>query len=550
MTEDTCLYKGPCDSCGSSDACAVYADGHTHCYSCGKHTNGEGGREIVKEENTKTFTPLKGDVPVLGLQNRRIDTKAMQAYGVTLARDPRLGMVQVYPYYNKDKQLVAQHLRTKTKDFPWRGKPTEAVPFGSRVRSDTGKRLVLTEGELDALAAYQMFNYTWPVWSIACGAGPQVKKYISKHREMFRRFDEVVICFDNDAQGARAAEEAAEIIGHDRAKIATLPHKDASDMLKADLAGEFKGCIYNAKRYTPDEIVTLDDLDFDKEPELGLDTGFESFDELSLGLRMGEIHVVGAGTAAGKTDFMLQMVKHWMGEGVNVGTFMLEQAPLETGIRLAGKFVGKPLHIPADQGEWTSEIRADGIAQLKGSPGKLYLYDSFGINEWEVLQERMRFLVHQSDVKVFILDHITALAAATTDERKELDRILAEMGGLVKELDCAIIAVSHLARPEGTPHEEGGRVQLRHMRGSHAIGMWAHYAWGLERDQLATDPLERRTTTVRCLKDRYTGRATGKTFRIRYDHATGLLEDLGVDSFDAPPVVIDDKANPFEEADY
>jgi len=505
----------------------------------------------VKDDvgSKKSFTPLVGETPAEGLVPRRIDVRALKEYGVTLARDERLGMVQVYPYYDKNNKLVAQHLRTKDKQFPWKGNSILAQPFGSRVRSDTGKRLVVTEGELDALAAYQMFNYTWPVWSIGCGAGPQIKKYISMHRELFRRFDEVVLCFDNDEQGRAAAEIAAEIIGHDKALIASLPEKDASDMLKADLAGEFKGCIYNAKRYTPDAIVTLDEIDFDKQPEEGLDFGFPSMTELSMGLRMGEIHMIGAGTAAGKTDFMLQIVKNLMEGGVNCATFMLEQAPLETGVRLAGKFAGKPLHIPEHLGEWTPKQRQDGIDSLKSSPGKLHLYDSFGINEWSVIGERMRFLAHTCGTRVFVLDHITALAAATQDERKELDVILAEMGGLVKEIDCAIISVSHLARPEGTSHEEGGRVQLRHMRGSHSIGIWSHYAWGLERDQQHVDPLERRTTTVRCLKDRYTGRATGKTFQIRYDPPTGMLEDLGIEVYDKPPVKDTDE-NPFEKGEY
>ena len=472
----------------------------------------------------------------------------MREYGVSLSRDHKLGTVQVYPYYDKNGKLVAQHLRTRDKQFPWKGNSILGLPFGSRVRSDTGKRLVVTEGELDALAAYQMFGFTWPIWSIGCGAGPQVRKYISMHRALFRRFDEVVICFDSDAQGQKAAEVAAEIIGHDICRIASLPEHDASDMLKAGLVGEFKGCIYNAKRYTPDEILTIDDLDFDTEPEFGLDFGFPSMTELSMGLRMGEIHMIGAGTAAGKTDFMLQIVSNLLRGGTSVATFMLEQAPLETGVRLAGKFAHKPLHIPKELGDWTAQDRVAGINALKGAPGKLWLYDSFGINEWEVLGERMRYLAHQAGVKVFILDHITALAAATQDERKELDVILAQMGGIVKELDCAIIAVSHLARPEGTSHEEGGRIQMRHMRGSHSIGIWSHYVWGLERDQQHEDPVERRTTTVRCLKDRYTGRATGKTFQIRYDHPSGMLEDLGIQSFDKPPVK--EEENPFDQGEY
>ena len=549
-SESNYLYKGPCEDCDSSDACAVYTDGHTHCFSCGTHTDGEGGRTVEQESSQKLFSQLIGVTPEEGLSSRRIDVRALRDYGVTLARDPRLGTVQVYPYYDKNKRLVAQHLRTKDKQFPWRGNPILALPFGSRVRSDTGKRLIITEGELDALAAYQMFGYTWPVWSIGCGAGPQVEKYISMHRELFRRFDDVVICFDNDEAGERASLIAAEIIGHDKTLIASLPLKDASDMLKADLTGEFKGCIYNAKRYTPDEIITLDDIDFDTEPEYGLDFGFPSLTELSMGLRMGEIHMIGAGTAAGKTDFMLQIVQNLLRNGTNTGTFMLEQAPKETAIRLAGKFAGKPLHIPQDVGEWTATDRKRGIEALKDAPGKLYLYDSFGINEWSVLAERMRFLAHQGSVKVFILDHITALAAATKDERRELDVILAEMGAIVKELDCAIIAVSHLARPEGTSHEEGGRIQLRHLRGSHSIGMWSHYAWGLERDQQHEDPIERRTTLVRCLKDRYTGRATGKTFRIRYSPETGILADLGIDVYDKPPVKDEEMTSPFGKGEY
>jgi twinkle protein len=478
---------------------------------------------------SKNFGALKGESLNEGIPARKITGKALSDYGVTAGTDKRYGVVQIYPYYDDTGALVAQHLRTKDKDFPWLGDSNAALPFGSRVRSDTGKRLILTEGELDAVAAYQMFGMTWPVWSIGCGAGPQLRRYIGKHREIFRRFDEVVICFDNDDVGKEAAVIAAEVIGHDKAKIASLPKKDACEMLQADLIGEFKGAIYNAKRWTPDEILTVDQLDFNREISMGRPSGFPSFDELTYGLRKGEIHIVGAGTAAGKTDFLLQIVKHLLDQGVNVGTFFLEQQPIETGLRLAGKFAHLPLHVPFELGEYTEEDKEKGIDMLKGAEGSLYLYDSFGINEWEIIKERMRYLAYQAEVEVFILDHITALAAATTDERRELDIILAEMGGLVKELDVCIIAVSHLARPEGIPHEEGGRVQLRHMRGSHAISIWAHYAWGIERNQQATNPIARNIGTIRCLKDRYTGRAVAKTWQIKYSHSTGMLTDLGID---------------------
>ena len=35
------MYKESCDDCGSSDAKAVYSDGGSHCFSCGKTIRGE-----------------------------------------------------------------------------------------------------------------------------------------------------------------------------------------------------------------------------------------------------------------------------------------------------------------------------------------------------------------------------------------------------------------------------------------------------------------------------------------------------------------------------
>lgn len=111
---------------------------------------------------------------------------------------------------------------------------------------------------------------------------------------------------------------------------------------------------------------------------------------------------------------------------------------------------------------------------------------------------------------------------------------MAEMGGLVKRLNCTIFLISHLATPEGKPHEEGGRVMIRHFKGSRAIGFWSHYMIGLERDQQHENTVMRSITTVRFLKDRYTGRATGQVVHLGYDHDTGLLFETALPSEDAP----------------
>lgn len=66
---------------------------------------------------------------------------------------------------------------------------------------------------------------------------------------------------------------------------------------------------------------------------------------------------------------------------------------------------------------------------------------------------------------------------------------------------------------------------LRHFKGSRSIGFWAFFAFGLERNPQHEDPEIAQQTTLRCLKDRYTGRANGKTITLGYDTSTGLISE-------------------------
>ena len=66
--------------------------------------------------------------------------------------------------------------------------------------------------------------------------------------------------------------------------------------------------------------------------------------------------------------------------------------------------------------------------------------------------------------------------------------------------------------------------------GAAALKQWASYVFGLERNQQATDEEVRHTTTLRCLKDRYTGLAAGQTVKIKYNKDTGRLYEADTDS--------------------
>jgi twinkle protein len=142
------------------------------------------------------------------------------------------------------------------------------------------------------------------------------------------------------------------------------------------------------------------------------------------------------------------------------------------------------------------------------------------------------------DCEYIFLDHVTAFADGIGDINKvnQLTRnYVLQLANLTRELDIGLFTISHLRKSEGkTPHEEGGRVHLDDLYGAAALKQWVSFAIGLERNQQADNVDERHTTTLRVLKDRYSGQATGNIVSIKYDENTGRLmevADLAVAEF-------------------
>ena len=530
MAESILVRKGPCNDCGSSDACASYDDGHTHCFSCGvTHRGGASGGDgfgMVAGQVRHSAEFLEGEARALEARNLTQETCEKWGYLVGKSRDGK--PCQIAGYRDGNGALVAQKLRFKDKKFTIVGRLPPGL-YGQWLWRDGGKMVVITEGEIDALSVSQLQGNKWPVVSLPNGAQGGTKA-VAEALEWLAKFDKVVLLLDTDEPGRKAALACARILPPGKAYIGTLPLKDANEMLVAGRGAELIDAIWGAKQFRPDGIVSLEDIrqDVMQDPDLGLPWCFESLTNATYGRRYGEVYAVGAGTGVGKTDFLTQQIDMDIGElAQSVGVFFLEQQPAETVKRVAGKRAGRCFHVPDDG--WTHEELVAAYDSLQNT-GRLFLNDHFGMSSWDDIRDSIRYLRHAEGVRIFYLDHLTALASGSGEERVELERIMAEIGKLVKELDCMLILVSHLSTPEGKPHEEGGRVMIRHFKGSRAIGFWCHYMFGMERNQQADDPGEATITTFRILKDRYTGRSTGKTFHLSYDRDTGRLYETDPDN--------------------
>jgi twinkle protein len=314
-------------------------------------------------------------------------------------------------------------------------------------------------------------------------------------------------------------------------------------MLVKGMVKELLDAPWRAKKHQPDGVVegsTLKDKALTGITQ-GLPWCWPTLNEYTHGRVAAEVIMLGAGTGVGKTDFLTQQVDYDRRVlKIKPGVIFLEQNPEETMLRLIGKAKGKLYHVPQDFPE--GEI-AQAWEEVEAESAPIFLYDSFGATTWADVENRIRYMVLGEGCQVIYLDHLTALAAAEDDERTGLERIMSQMAPLAKELGVPFIVVSHLSTPEGKPHEEGGRVMIRHFKGSRAIGFWSWTMIGLERDQQAEDPAERLTTTVRMLKIRRDGRHTGKVMQTRFNENTGRLEELEAPMLDHSDTSFDtDKA--------
>ena len=512
------LFKEPCPACGSRDNLARYSDGHGFCFGCGHREKGDG--ETEKPKGRMLSADLITDGEVRDLPKRGLTQETCARWGYKLG-DYKGKKVQIAPYYDAEGNVVAQKLRFPDKTFTTVGDFKKATFFGSHLWGK-GRKLVVTEGEIDAMSVSQMQDHKWPVVSIPNGAQGAARAF-RKGLEYLSGYDEVIIMFDQDEPGQAAAQECAAILPPGKAKIAYLALKDPNELLKASRGDEIIKAIWNAKTFRPDGIVAGVDLWEDvckEEVNHSVPYPWAGLNDKTRGARKGELVVITAGSGIGKSAICREIAHYLMTKhGETVGYIALEENKRRTALGLMGIEINRPLHL--DRSGVSEEELKKAFDATAGS-GKLYLYDHFGSTEIENLMQRLRYLAVSCECGWIILDHLSIVVSALEgDERKIIDQAMTHIRTLVEETGIGLFLVSHLKRPEGKGHEDGAQTSLSQLRGSHAIAQLSDMVIGLERNQQGDNP---NVTTVRVLKNRFSGE-TGEGCHLLYDRETGRLEE-------------------------
>jgi len=520
--QSQCVSHAPCPRCESVDNLAIYDDGHGWCFTpgCGYRQNGEQSTDqIFEEKNLMEF--IKGEIEPLKKRGINKNTVDKWNYEIGEFKGKKVQIAN----YKKDGRVIAQKLRFPNKDFLFIGDTKEAGLYGKHLW-EKGKMITICEGELDALSVSQAQGNKWPVVSVPTGAAG-AKKAIQNDLEYLENFESVILMFDNDEAGQKAVDDCVQLFSPGKVKIANLPLKDPNEMIQAGRGAEIINQIWNAKSYRPDGIIDGQDtweLVSTTQKSESMPYPFNGLNNMTQGIRKGEIVTITAGSGVGKSQVCREIAYSLMLQDQKVGYLALEENTKRTALGFIGLYLNKPIHLQSV--DYTPEELKEGFDNVLGT-GNLFLYDHWGSMEISNLFSKIRYLVKGVGCTHIVLDHITIILSGLEggDERRLLDFVMTKLRSLVEEVQCSLILVSHLRRPQGDKgHEEGVRTTLNQLRGSHGIAQLSDIVIGCERNQ--QDEENPDLTTVRVLKNRWTGE-TGIANTLFYSKETGrMIETL------------------------
>ena len=537
-----------CPECGHKDCLGINEDGTAKCFSCGAFIRGQTvtqGPKLVKDN----VSLKEGDINAL--TDRGISLDTAKKYGVrsTLGSDGQPTR-HFYPYYNGSEEVAYKTRIVEGKGFLSSGPLSECGLFGQQTVGDKGgKYITITEGECDAMAAYELLGSKWPVISIKTGTAG-AERDVKNQLEFLEKFDNIIICFDSDKPGQTAAKKVARLLKPHKAKIMVMPDgfKDSNDMLRKNQHGSFVNAWWNAKTYTPSGVLNVSqnkDKFHNRVKKKSIPYPWDGLNQKLEGLRQGELITLAGGTGLGKSSVTREL-EHWLIKQTNdnIGIIALEEDWTRTVDGILSIEANARLHIDSVRESYSQEeidILFDDMFVDNDNNDRVWIHAHFGSNDIDGIFSKLRYMIIGCECKWVVIDHLHMMVSATLegDERRSIDSIMTRLRSLAEETGAGLILVSHLRRIDGNKgHEKGVETDLSHLRGSQSISQLSDCVITLERNQQADDPVIASTTRVRILKSRYTGDVGIATY-LQYDKDTGRLMEIDDPdiNFDAEPAL-------------
>lgn len=539
------------DKCNSRDGLQVFArdDGtyDGYCFSCGTyvpnpyHDKPADYKPAVIRKTPEQIQQEIEDVSnyrCVPLDSRKLRVDALEYFGIRVGVSEQDGATPVshyYPYFSNGALSAYKCRLIENKRFWSIGNQKDVELFGwqQAVRAG-GKKLFITEGELDCVAFWQICKdksrgtayaeLNPAVVSLPHGSGSASRDLVKCAPQIRQHFKEIILLFDQDEAGKKATEEVIKVLPE--AKVAVLPYKDVNEcLIKGFGNAAYNAAMFNAAKPKNTRFVSANDLhEAAKEPAVyGVSWPWKHITEATRGVRLGETIYIGAGQKQGKSEVANSLAAHFIKEhGWKVFLVKPEESNKKTYKLVAGKLTGKFFHDPTKPFDEAAYDKAGEVLR-----DHLYMLDLYQHVGWETLKADIREAASEG-CKAIIIDPITNLTngldAATANTK--LQEIAQELAAMALDLNVVIFIFCHLRNPDaGLPHERGGEVLSSQFAGSRAMARSCNLMLGLEgnRDP-GLKPEERNMRTLVLLEDREFGQ-TGR-YGLYWDNATGLFNEI------------------------
>jgi replicative DNA helicase len=181
---------------------------------------------------------------------------------------------------------------------------------------------------------------------------------------------------------------------------------------------------------------------------IGVPTGFSDLDSLTNGLHPGQMVVIAARPAVGKSTLALDIARAAaVRNGLTTVIFSLEMGRNEITMRLLSAEARVPLHTMR-----TGQMSDDDWARLARRMGEvaeapLFIDDSPNMSMMEI-RAKCRRLKQRHDLRIVIVDYMQLMSTPRRVEsrQQEVSEMSRALKLLAKELDVPVIAISQLNR--------------------------------------------------------------------------------------------------------
>ena len=570
------LRHSNCPNCGSKDNLAIYDDGSYFCFSgCGNVKTSDEYKELYEDDlkYTKILvrTSVKNTEEVMIEQNRSskpiitedevkrireateesgkgfrgIREDIYKTFRVRHAVDGGGNVSEQYYPVTYEGQISGYKIREVPKSFRSKGRTGADCDLFMQFKFNRGgKYILLVEGELDGLSAYQMLadynksrNSDFETAVVSPTVGANSKKQIAAQYKFFDTFEQIIVAFDSDEAGQKASEEIVKYLPKGKVKIMKMRFKDANEYLMKAKAKEFVSDFYNAKPYIPVGVVGSGDIVSSMReeflvPKIPLPPFMHKLQAMMAGgIPLGRIVNLASASGTGKSTIVDEIVYYMIFNSPHkVGIVTLESTTGQYGIKLLSRHISLKLELLQNEEALTildSEKTKGKEKELfwkENGEHRFYLVDDRdgGV---ENVKDAIENLIIGCDCKVIVCDPVHDVIGTLPNEEQE--SFYAWQKGMVKSHNCTFYNVMHTRKTANGQKAGSAGADLHEEDIQGASSAYKSAACNLmfSRNKEAEDEIERNTTIMKATKIRWTGK-TGIAGKYYYDNERHTLHDL------------------------